>query len=333
MLADDGPLTYRELAAAVVATAGVIRSTVGTRPGGQVALLCRHGAGTVVALLGSLSAGRAYVPLDPTFPAHRLAHILADSDARGAAHRRRTRRPGGPAAGPGRPTRPARRGRWRRRSRPADLAELVAGLATPAGPDDPAYLLYTSGSTGTPKGVVQSHRNVLFGVGNHVRNFALTAADRTSVLTSFGYDMAVTDTFSALLSGAAVVPVDIRNDGLGHLARTLAGARRHRLPLDADRLPLPVRQPRPRRRAAGHPGRAARRRGGDPARRRTGPPALRRGRRVRERLRHHRDQLRRAGPPAARRAAAARGRAGRTPAGRHRRPAARPVGPAHLPDR
>ncbi|RZU76667.1 amino acid adenylation domain-containing protein [Micromonospora kangleipakensis] len=221
VLADDGCLTYRKLASAVVATATVIRSTAGTRQGGQVALLCRHGAGTVVALLAALSAGRAYVPLDPTFPAHRLAHILADSDAdvllTDAAHADLADRlrdlagradlrivPVASAVGP------------------ADLADLAVGLATPAGPDDPAYLLYTSGSTGTPKGVVQSHRNVLFGVGNHIRNFALTPADRTSVLTSFGYDMAVTDTFSALLSGAAVVPVDIRSEGLGHLARTLA---------------------------------------------------------------------------------------------------------------
>jgi amino acid adenylation domain-containing protein len=221
VLADDGCLTYRELASAVVATAAAVRSAAGTRPGGQVALLCRHGAGTVVALLAALSAGRAYVPLDPTFPAHRLAHILADSDAEvlltDAEHADQADRLRDLAGRPDLLVVPVASA-----GGPADLADLAAGLASPAGPDDPAYLLYTSGSTGTPKGVVQSHRNVLFGVGNHIRNFALTPADRTSVLTSFGYDMAVTDTFSALLSGATAVPVDIRGNGLGHLARTLA---------------------------------------------------------------------------------------------------------------
>ncbi|MFJ6956293.1 non-ribosomal peptide synthetase, partial [Micromonospora aurantiaca (nom. illeg.)] len=97
-----------------------------------------------------------------------------------------------------------------------------ADRVAPLRPEHPAYVLYTSGSTGKPKGVVQSHRNVLFGVRNHVRNFAVRPDDRTSVLTSFGYDMAVTDTFSALLSGAAAVPVDVRTHGLGHLTGALA---------------------------------------------------------------------------------------------------------------
>jgi acyl-CoA synthetase (AMP-forming)/AMP-acid ligase II len=133
-----------------VATASTIRSTAGTRPGGQVALLCRHGSGTVVALLAALAAGRAYVPLGPTFPAHRLAHILADSEAAvltDAEHADRADRLRDLAGRPDLrvvPVEPA--------GGPADLADLVAGLAGPAGPDDPAYLLYTSGSTGTGEG-------------------------------------------------------------------------------------------------------------------------------------------------------------------------------------
>jgi amino acid adenylation domain-containing protein len=212
VLADDAEVTYAQLATGVAATAAL----VGPARGGQVALLCRHGATTVTAMLAALVAGRAYVPLDPAFPDRRLAAILADSGAdvllTDAEHAERAAR----LAGPG-----VRLVRIAPAADPADLDAVVAGLAGPAEPDDPAYLLYTSGSTGAAKGVVQSHRNVLFGVANHRRNFAITPGDRTSVLTSFGYDMAVTDTFGAILSGAAAVPVDIRTHGLGHLARTL----------------------------------------------------------------------------------------------------------------
>ncbi|HEY7596834.1 MAG TPA: non-ribosomal peptide synthetase [Actinophytocola sp.] len=211
VLADDGVVTYRELAANAGAVASLLREG-----GGPVALLCRHGVTMISTMLGALAAGRPYVPLDPTFPVRRLAFQLADSgatalltDADNAELARSVAGEAGPA--------------------PVDvdpaLTEVstvdLADLAGAAGPDDTAYLLYTSGSTGTPKGVRQSHRNVVFGARNHIRSFGITPADRTSVLTSFGFDMAVTDTFAALLSGAAAAPIDIRARGLAHLAGAL----------------------------------------------------------------------------------------------------------------
>ncbi|MEU4678469.1 non-ribosomal peptide synthetase [Micromonospora sp. NPDC023737] len=221
VLTEDAEVTYRRLAAAVAATA----TTIGSARGGQVALLCRHGVTTVTALLAALVAGRAYVPLEPSFPDGRLAGILADSAADvllvDAAHAERAEQLVTLADRPG-----LRVVEVADHHDAPDLDSVLAALTSPAEPDDPAYVLYTSGSTGAPKGVVQSHRNVLFGIANHVRNFAITPDDRTSVLTSFGYDMAITDTFGAILSGAAAVPVDIRTHGLGHLARALA---RHRV--------------------------------------------------------------------------------------------------------
>ncbi|MFI6133689.1 amino acid adenylation domain-containing protein [Micromonospora sp. NPDC051141] len=218
VLADDATVTYRDLGAAVTATAAALTGPGDpATPPAPVAVLCRHGVATITGILAALASGSAYVPLDPVFPTVRLAGMMRDAGVRAvvtdAAHARLAAtlaadaglpalavvplRPGVPGSGPPVPPGPAR-------------------------PDDPAYVLYTSGSTGRPKGVVQSHRNVLFGIRNHVRNFAVRPDDRTSVLTSFGYDMAVTDTFAALLSGAAAVPVDVRAHGLGHLAGALA---------------------------------------------------------------------------------------------------------------
>ena len=102
----------------------------------------------VVALLGVLKAGAAYLPLDPDYPAERLAFMLATPAPR-AAHARPLL---GPAAG----------------RRCADAASVLdaAGIRTPVSrprtdrsldPDNPAYVIYTSGSTGDPKGVVVTH--------------------------------------------------------------------------------------------------------------------------------------------------------------------------------
>lgn len=192
-------VTYAELAAQAGGVAAALR---GAR---RVALLLEHGRETIAGILGALGAGAAYVPLDPRYPPSRLARMAALAEADVVL------------------------------TSPAHLplaCELMAGarvvdLATlpeapfegvPADPDAPAYILFTSGSTGQPKGVVQTHRGVLFQVATHTNNLRIGPADRVSVLSSFSFDMAVTDTFSALLNGACVVPVDVRSEGLAALA-------------------------------------------------------------------------------------------------------------------
>ncbi len=203
----DGTVTYRELAARAAGIATALYEA-GAGPGTRVALLLDHGRDTIAAILGVLWTGAAHVPLDPSYPVDRLAHMLGHAEAAAVVT---TGVHGGLLAKLG--TVP----------RVVDLdhvppADLPPSKATA---DSPAYILYTSGSTGLPKGVVQTHRNVLFQIRNHTNNLRVTPEDRVSLLSSFSFDMAVTDLFSALLNGAAVVPLDLRGGALTGLARTL----------------------------------------------------------------------------------------------------------------
>ncbi|MEY9856964.1 amino acid adenylation domain-containing protein [Catenulispora sp. GAS73] len=205
VLGDDRGLSYAELAAEAGGIAALIAGH--GRPGDRVGLLIEHGPAMIAAVLGSLGAGRCYVPLDPEFPADRLAYMverceisLVVADGANAAK----------AAELGQPV------VLTEQARPAPYRPVDAD------PRDPAYVLFTSGSTGQPKGVVQNHRNVLHGVRNHITNLRIAPSDRVSLLTSFGFDMAVTDLFSAILSGAAVVPVGVHRHGLARLAAAIA---------------------------------------------------------------------------------------------------------------
>ncbi|MEU4445422.1 non-ribosomal peptide synthetase [Actinosynnema sp. NPDC050801] len=205
VIGNDAAFTYRELGEQV---ARYITLLGDITPGDRVGLLLDHGPDTVAAILATLTAGGVYVPLDPRYPAPRLAAMVAQAEVSviltSAAHRPL-------AAGYG--------------TAVLDVADAPASAPRPdhrpPAPDAPAYILHTSGSTGVPKGVVQTHRNVLHQVRLHHANLRITPDDRISVVSSFSFDMAVTDTFSAVLTGACCVPVDVRALGLAGLAEAL----------------------------------------------------------------------------------------------------------------
>ena len=88
-------------------------------------------------------------------------------------------------------------------------------------PDRLAYILYTSGSTGQPKGVMQNHRNVLHYIRVYTNNLHLNADDRLSLLSSYCFDASVMDIYGALLNGATLCPVDIKEEGLAGLPEQL----------------------------------------------------------------------------------------------------------------
>ncbi|MGP3919558.1 non-ribosomal peptide synthetase [Nonomuraea sp. 10N515B] len=201
VLGDDGALTYAELAQEVRAVAAAVQGAT------RVGLLLGHGPRMLAGILGTLTAGATYVPLDPGYPHVRLARMaeLAEPDLLLALPEHKDLLPGAGDI--------------------VDVTSLPPALEfqpVAVDPDSPAYILFTSGSTGRPKGVVQTHRGVMFQIRTHTANLRIQPSDRLSVVSSFSYDMAVTDSFSALLNGAAVVPVDLREHGLAHLAEVLS---------------------------------------------------------------------------------------------------------------
>ncbi|PWR04912.1 amino acid adenylation protein [Micromonospora acroterricola] len=211
VLGDTGALDYAALAGLAGGHADLL-AAAGVRPGDRVGLLTPHGAGTIAAILGTLAAGAAYVPLDPGFPEQRLRHLLDGADVTvllcGGEHTELARRLA--ADRPGLRVVPAVD------VRPAPLRPV------PVDADALAYVLFTSGSTGRPKAVGQTHRNLTHVVDNQIATLELRPDDRLSLLASFSFDAAIPDLYPALLTGAAVVPVDLRRHGLAYATEHLA---------------------------------------------------------------------------------------------------------------
>jgi amino acid adenylation domain-containing protein len=183
---------------------GVARGLLaaGVVPGDRVALLAGHDGVAVAGLLGILRAGAAYVVLDGRDPPARQRAVCAAlavgvvvSDAAHAA------------AALGLPVVALD---------PQADGEVPAAVAV--GREDLAYVLPTSGTTGVPKGVMQSHGGLLAQVGRYAASLGLGPGDRLSGLSGLGFDAAVQDVFGALLSGASLHLVDLR-DGRGAAAQ------------------------------------------------------------------------------------------------------------------
>ncbi|WP_229402877.1 AMP-binding protein [Micromonospora okii] len=192
-------LTYAQLWAA----AGAIGKAL-VRAGGRgqpVGLCAGRGALTFAGYLAALRCGSTVVPLDPEHPVQRsmamastagVATVLAAEAA--APQLVRALRQGGIPV--------------------LDLSVAVThrrlsnGDADPAGPDDPAYVLFTSGSSGTPKGVPITHRSALAYLTHSVERFEIGPESRLSQTFDLVFDPSVFDLFAAWVSGATVVAVN-----------------------------------------------------------------------------------------------------------------------------
>ncbi|RCV48951.1 non-ribosomal peptide synthetase [Marinitenerispora sediminis] len=211
----DGETGYGELDARAGRLAGFLRSR-GIGRGDFVGVCLERGADLVVALLAVTRAGAGYLPLDPDYPAGRLAFMVEDSAVRTVLTS---------AALADRLPPDVRRVEVDR-----ERAAIDAHPPAPADPgigvDDAAYVIYTSGSTGRPKGVVVPHRGIASLAGGQAARLAVGPGSRVLQFASPSFDAAVAELTVALLNGATAVAVP-RAALLGErLAETL---REHRV--------------------------------------------------------------------------------------------------------
>ncbi|HEX7092288.1 MAG TPA: amino acid adenylation domain-containing protein, partial [Nitrospiraceae bacterium] len=194
VICGDESLSYRELNRRANRLARALQK-LGVCADLPVGLCVERSVDGIVGLLGILKAGGGYVPLDPSFPDHRLRLMLDDAQVSIVVTQGHLRshlhRYGGQVC---------------------DVETLckstVSGggenLATPVLPDQLAYIMYTSGSTGRPKGVAVTHRNLVISLSARLRYYP-EPVSRFLLTFSLAFDGSVTGIFWTLLQGGQLV--------------------------------------------------------------------------------------------------------------------------------
>ncbi|HSU13619.1 non-ribosomal peptide synthetase, partial [Longimicrobium sp.] len=192
--ADGFRLSYGELdrGANRIANALIAR---GVQRGDRIAVCMERSPELAAALLGVLKAGAAYVPVDPAYPADRIAFMLQDTGA------------------------PVLVAQMALKERVSGFGvsllavDRLARISEHASPERPrqrvngadlAYVIYTSGSTGKPKGVMVEHRALANLCGWHAAEFGVTAADRATLVAGVGFDASAWETWPYLARGASL---------------------------------------------------------------------------------------------------------------------------------
>ncbi|MEV6559473.1 amino acid adenylation domain-containing protein [Nocardia sp. NPDC051756] len=200
----DAELTYRELDTRADRLAhGLIARGVG--PDTVVAVALPRSVELIVALLGVLKAGGAYLPIDPGYPSDRLEFILSDAapvvvvtDSVTAPMLPQSDAP----------------------QLHLDTTDLndQSSVETTAAPQNLAYVIYTSGSTGIPKGVGITHLNVVNLVASA---WTASAEDRVLAHSSIAFDASTYEIWPALCGGSTLVLTGEQRSDLPEITRLI----------------------------------------------------------------------------------------------------------------
>ena len=199
-------LTYAELERAAGRVADAL-AAADVPPHAPVVIIAERGPGLVIAMLGTLVAGAAFVVANPAHPADRLHHMITAA------------RPAAVLLDDGVPE--ALQTLIETEFSSLPILSITDDLSTPRlgqrptiARDDLAYVAFTSGSTGRPKGIPHRHATLQQFVDWQAVAFGVTSGSRMAALAPPGFDVSYCEVFGALTQGASIhlVTEDVRND-------------------------------------------------------------------------------------------------------------------------
>src|SRR6266404_3251908 len=201
LVCEDATLSYAALNARANQLAHLLIAQ-GAGPEQIVALALPRSAELIVGLLAIVKSGAAYLPLDPGYPADRLAFMLADAKpvcliTSNAIAQRLPE--GAPRLVLDHPDTIGVL------ARQPDTNPRDQDRTAPLTPLNSAYVIYTSGSTGTPKGVVVSHIGIASLAGAQIERLGITPDSRVLQFSSSSFDASIMELLMAFPAGAALV--------------------------------------------------------------------------------------------------------------------------------
>ncbi len=208
----DRTLTYAQLGKLVERVAAALRAA-GVTAGDRVGLLVGRDSMLLPALLGTLRAGAAYVPLDPAFPAERLSYMIADAGIKALATTSSLAKAHSCMLDDVAVV--------KLDELDANAGDARASIPSGGSASDEAYLIYTSGSTGKPKGVKVSHGCVVNFLHAMQDRPGLASGAKLAAVTTISFDIAVLELLLPLAVGAQVVLATREQATDGHALRAL----------------------------------------------------------------------------------------------------------------
>jgi len=201
---EKSEINYRDLALQVNRLAHCLLEK-GVKPNSVVAVASPRSIELVVSLLAIVQCGAAYLPLDPSYPKHRIDFMLNDSEAKVVITSKEVSIESEAV------------------TKKLVLEDLFFELknyssdplSTTVNNEETAYLLYTSGSTGNPKGVQVTHKNLVNFLFSMLQEPGIDESDRLVSITTISFDIVGLELFLPLISGATLVIAndDIAKDG------------------------------------------------------------------------------------------------------------------------